>query len=91
MSDLADFNREEWADKPFTIVLRGGFYDGRRFNWHELPPMWRQPEPAPPLTFTAATFPLTTMASQIPIADYARTDSVTDDGAHVYAYWGHER
>jgi hypothetical protein len=30
MSDLLEVTREESADKPFTIVLLGRFYDGRR-------------------------------------------------------------
>lgn len=85
-SDLYRFTQEEWADKPYLIELRGGKVDGQRFRWHELPMMWRQPEP-PPITETImAVDSDLTRPTSMRIADYRRTDSVRDDGAHVYQF-----
>lgn len=90
MSDLLDFTLEEWADKPYLIELRGGFYDGKRHHWHNLPLTWRQAEPAPPFSITAVETEPATAMSGIPIADYRMTEHVTDDGARIYEYYGHE-
>ncbi|SET48951.1 hypothetical protein [Nonomuraea wenchangensis] len=84
---LSKFNREDWADKPFLIELRGpNGDDGTRFRWHELPPMWRQPEARPLTTFEYAD----PWDSHMPVADYRPTGSVTDDGAHIYEFYQHE-
>lgn len=91
MSDLgalARLNDEEWADRSFTIELRGGRDDGRRFPWHDLPTLWRQPDPEP--------LPISMMdmdpswPTEMRIADYQRTDSVQDDGAHIYEFYQYE-
>lgn len=81
---LSKFNREDWAGLPYLIELRGGgAEDGRRFRWHELPTMWRQPERLPmALMFTSASEPSTD--PDMRIADYLPTGVVTDDGAHIY-------
>ncbi len=84
---LSKFNREDWADKPYLIELRGGgAEDGKRFRWHELPYMWRQPEQLPAsLEFAAdALSPESGALSGMRIANYRPTGSVTDEGAHVY-------
>lgn len=84
---LEEFNREEWADKPYLIELRGGLHDGKRYHWHTLPLTWRQPEPAP-ITLAEVDLPITAMG--MPIADYRMTEHVTDDGARIYEYSHHE-
>lgn len=87
---LSAFNDEEWADKPYTIELRGGPRAGKRFRWHSLPMMWREPlPPKPDLLLLSAVQPMTT-AEQFPIADYRETGSVLDDGAHIYEFDRHE-
>lgn len=93
--DLLEFTREEWSDRPFLIELRGGYYDGRRFDWPTLPPMWSQPEPVSlsPLEWAAVLKMSPSRPdyrSLAPIANYRKTDHVTDDGAHIYEYSGHE-
>lgn len=89
MSDLLDFTREEWADKPYLIELRGGYYDGKRHHWHELPRMWRQPEPVP-LNLTAMHLAPMTARSTYPVTNYRPTGNVTDDGSHIYEFTGYE-
>lgn len=84
MTTLRDLNREEWADKPFLIELRGGRADGQRFRWHELPPAWKQPEPATVNLAMDLYAPPQPMI--MPVALYRRTGSVSDDGAHIYEF-----
>jgi hypothetical protein len=84
VTTLHDLNREEWADKPYLIELRGGRVDGQRFHWHQLLSVWRQPEPAPVDLTLDPSVPLYPMA--IPVAQYRETGSVTDDGAHIYEF-----
>lgn len=89
LNRLSAFNDEEWADKPFTIELRGGPRSGQRFRWRDLPMVWREPLPQEvSLTeFLSPSSPqLQTTASQVPIADYRETGSVMDDGAHIYEF-----
>lgn len=84
MTTLRDLNREEWADKPFLIELRGGRADGKRFRWRELPLAWKQPEPAAvdlTMDLHAAPQPMV-----MPVSLYRQTGSVTDDGAHIYEF-----
>jgi hypothetical protein len=87
LDPLSALNREEWADKPYLIEMQGGEVEGRRFRWHDLPLVWRQPlEPPPaPLSMLYSTEPTTAGATHW-TADYRRTGSVTDDGAHVYEF-----
>lgn len=82
---LSKFNREDWAGQPFLIELRGGAEDGKRFRWHELPFLWRQPEQLPiALEFTSAAYLEPSTSPAMRIADYRPTGAVTDDGVHVY-------
>lgn len=90
MSELLEFTREEWADKPYLIELRGGYYDGNRHHWHELPLTWHQIEPAPPISILEYLSPEPQLGSVVPVAIYQRTRHVTDDGAHIYEFSGHE-
>jgi hypothetical protein len=97
MNSLEEINREEWADKPFLIELRGGQSDGKRFRWHDLPHVWRQPEDHGKSLLEMArdcddprfdpTRPDWTYA---PVADYRMTEHVTDDGACIYEFYCHE-
>jgi hypothetical protein len=85
---LSAFNDEEWADKPYLIELRGGPRSGKRFSWHTLPMAWHEPIP---LDFNAIFLSQSvalsqTSTSQMQIADYRETGSVTDDGVHVYEF-----
>lgn len=80
---LRDLNREEWADKPFLIELRGGRVDGQRFHSRELPRFWKKPEPAV-VDLTTDLSP--SVYPELLIALYRATGSVTDDGAHVYEF-----
>lgn len=86
LNRLIAINDDEWADKPYLIELRGDPRNGKLFNWHSLPMVWR--EPIPPkldaLSFSAE-LPVTA-AETIKIADYRETGSVMDDGAHVYEF-----
>lgn len=84
MTTLQDLNREEWADKPFLIELRGGRVDGQRFRWHDLPRFWKQPEPAA-VDLTTDLAP-SSYPETMRIALYRETGSVMDDGAHVYEF-----
>jgi hypothetical protein len=88
VSSLEEINRDEWAGRPYLIELQGGPGAGRRFRWPDLPAMWRQPvQPPPaPISMLYLTAPVTTAESSSWIADYRRTGSVTDDGAHVYEF-----
>lgn len=89
MSELLDFTRDEWADKPFLLELRGGYCDGERHHWHELPRIWRQPEPVP-LDITAMRLAPMPAGSDCPVTNYRPTGNVTDDGAHIYQFGGYE-
>ncbi|MEV4672715.1 hypothetical protein AB0K34_13755 [Actinomadura sp. NPDC049382] len=88
MTSLHELNREEWADKPYLLELRGGSVDGQRFCSRDLPRFWKVPEPAiVDLTtdLTPSTYP-----ESLRIALYRETGSVTDDGAHIYEFERHE-
>ncbi|WP_019629683.1 hypothetical protein [Actinomadura atramentaria] len=93
---IAELNREEWKDVPYSLELRGGHKDGERIEWHELPTVFRVPMSTerpevsrfplwmlPPLDPTRPHAYL----PDIQVADYRRTYQVTDDGAHVYELW----
>jgi hypothetical protein len=94
MSDeLSRINRDEWADKPFTLCLVGGTADGRTFRWHERPELFFVPMPEPPLShylFPEIGIEGADAFAPRPSANlrYRRTGSVTDDGTHVYEYAG---
>ncbi|HZB28945.1 MAG TPA: hypothetical protein VE465_02145 [Streptosporangiaceae bacterium] len=85
MTDLRDLNRDEWADKPYLIELRGGLNDGKRFRWPQLPYVWRQPEPAP-ISWLMADIEGPSFRLLPPTADYRWTDHVTDDGYRIYQF-----
>jgi hypothetical protein len=82
---LARFNDEEWVNQPYTIELRGGRACGQRLASPELPSMWRVPELLG-IDFLTASEPALSTESSSRVADYRRTDEVTDGGAHVYEF-----
>jgi hypothetical protein len=86
LGDLAQFNDEERADKPYTIELRGGRADGQRLTFPELPSIYRVPEPLGLVEFLTAPDPILSTEPAFRIAGYRRCDEVTDDGVHIYAF-----
>ena len=89
---MREFNREDWADKPFLIRLVGGLSDGKTFRWHSRPETWNEPLPPPPLVEFAHLPDLDAMLGTdsylTPNMTYWRTGSVADDGAHLYEFKG---
>lgn len=80
---LAEFNRQEWADQPFTIQLRGGRADGQRFTTRTLPRMWRAPD-VPPLSLVIPPDPEVIPTAESLTITYWPTGEVTDDGCHIF-------
>jgi hypothetical protein len=76
---LAEFNRQDWADTPYTIELHGGHADGQRFNVQTLPRAWQMPD-HPPLTL----IPAKDEPAVLPTVMYRPTGEVTDEGHHIY-------
>lgn len=82
-SELYRFTKEEWAEHPYMIELRGGRSDGKRFTLPGLPWIWRVPEPLGIVNYSfEAVDP--SRPPEMPITNYRRTGRVTDDGAHIY-------
>ncbi len=79
---LAEFNRQDWADVPYVIQLRGGPADGQYFDVRTLPRAWQVPVLAP-LSFELARPDLFPAESQA--LTYWPIGEVTDDGHHIYA------
>ncbi|WP_131888785.1 hypothetical protein [Actinomadura rubrisoli] len=88
MTSLSDLNREEWADKPYLIELRGGRMDGNRFRRNKLAITWCVPEIVEPSLVTDADGIF--RPELVPLSIYRRTGIVTDDGVHIYQFEGIE-
>jgi hypothetical protein len=86
MTSLTDINREEWANQPYLLELHGGPGDGRRFTWPTLPFRWRELVHRPIGLADYKPDAHVVVPIGPPTAEYRQTGSVTDDGAHIYAF-----